>query len=159
MLSVLSFNNPNATVTGLEAYPRDTWPSLPITHLAFDTMATLGGLFLLVPIVFWVLYYRRGRTPPTARWLLWALVVCGPLPFLALETGWMAAELGRQPWIIVNIMRTSNGVTTNPGLGFFFFVFLGIYIALAAATISLLLRLAHERKTFAAVATEAAMLE
>jgi cytochrome d ubiquinol oxidase subunit I len=159
MLSVLSFTNPNATVTGLDAYPQETWPGLPITHLAFDTMATLGGLFLLVPIVFWVLYFRRGRTPPTARWLLWALVACGPLTFLALETGWMAAELGRQPWIIYNLMHTSDGVTTSAGLGFFFFVFLGIYIALAAATISLLLRLARERKTFAVVATEAALSE
>ena len=149
LLSLLSFNQPDATVTGLDAYPQNTWPGLPITHLAFDTMATLGGLFLLVPLLFWFLYYRQHRTIPTARWLMWALVVCSPLVFVALEAGWVAAELGRQPWIIYNVMRTSDGVTTNPGIGVFFFVFLAIYLALATATIGLLRRLARESKTFA----------
>lgn len=148
LLSLLSFNQPDATVTGLDAYSQSTWPDLPITHLAFDTMATLGGLFLLVPLVFWFFYFRQHKTVPTARWLMWALVVCGPLVFVALEAGWVAAELGRQPWIIYNIMRTSDGATTNPGTALFFFVFLAIYIALAAATIGLLRRLARESKTF-----------
>ncbi len=149
LLSFLSFNNFNATVTGLDAFPQNTWPSLPITHLAFDTMATLGGLFLLVPLVFWFFFIRQQRTVPTARWLLWVLVVCSPLVFVALEAGWVAAELGRQPWIIYNIMRTSDGATTNPGAGIFFFIFLAVYLALGVATIALLRRLAHERKTFA----------
>ncbi|MGZ3667305.1 MAG: cytochrome ubiquinol oxidase subunit I, partial [Ktedonobacterales bacterium] len=151
LLSFLSFNNFNATVTGLDAFPQSNWPGPvvdPIAHLAFDTMATLGGLFLLVPLVFWLLYFRQKKTVPTARWLLWVLLICSPLTFVALEAGWVAAELGRQPWIIYNIMLTSDGVTTNPGTGFFFFVFLAIYIALATATIGLLRRLAHERKTF-----------
>jgi cytochrome bd ubiquinol oxidase subunit I len=150
LLSLLSFNQPDATVTGLDAYPQNTWPELPITHLAFDTMATLGGLFLLVPLVFWFFYFRQRRMVPTARWLMWMLTICSPLVFVALEAGWVAAELGRQPWIIYNIMRTSDGVTTNPGIGFFFFIFLAIYVALAAATIGLLLRLARESKTFVA---------
>lgn len=151
LLSFLSFNHFDATVTGLDAFPQDTWPGsalVPIAHLAFDTMATLGGLFLLVPLVFWFVYWRQKKTVPTARWLLWALIVCGPLTFVALEAGWVTAELTRQPWIIYNIMRTSDGVTTNSGIGFFFFIFLAIYIALAAATIGLLRRLARERKTF-----------
>lgn len=151
LLSFLSFNHFNATVTGLDAFPQNTWPGsvlMPIAHLAFDTMATLGGLFLLVPLLFWFFYFRQHRTVPTARWLLWVLLICGPLTFVALEAGWVAAELARQPWIIYNIMLTSNGVTTNGGVAFFFFVFLAIYIALAAATIGLLRRLAHERKTF-----------
>jgi cytochrome bd ubiquinol oxidase subunit I len=159
LLSFLSFNHFNATVTGLDAYPQNTWAPLPISHLAFDTMATLGGLFLLVPIVFWLAYYRNRRAVPTARWLMWALVVCCPLVFVTLEAGWVAAELGRQPWIIYNIMRTSDGVTTNPGVGFFFFVFLAIYIALGAATIGLLLRLAREPKTFTVAKRELASVE
>ena len=151
LLSLLSFNNPNATVTGLDAFAQSTWPGpvlVPIAHLAFDIMATLGGLFLLVPLVFWFVYYRQHKTVPTARWLLWVLAICGPLTFVALEFGWVAAELARQPWIIYNIMLTSNGVTTNPGVGFFFFVFLALYVALGATTIALLLRLAREHKTF-----------
>jgi cytochrome d ubiquinol oxidase subunit I len=151
LLSLLSFNNPDATVTGLDNFPQATWPGLavvPIAHLAFDTMATLGGLFLLVPLVFWLFYFRRRRTVPTTRWLMWTLVVCGPLVFVALEAGWIAAELGRQPWIIYNIMRTSDGATTNGGVAVFFFVFLAIYIALAVATIGLLRRLAREQNTF-----------
>jgi cytochrome d ubiquinol oxidase subunit I len=151
LLSFLSFNHFDATVQGLDAFPQDTWPGsalLPISHLAFDTMATLGGLFLLVPLVFWFFYFRQHRTVPTAKWLLWVLAICGPLTFVALEAGWVAAELARQPWIIYNIMRTSDGVTTNGGVAFFFFVFLAIYLALATATITLLRRLAREQKSF-----------
>ena len=151
LLSFLSFNHFDATVTGLDSFPQGTWPSAavtPIAHLAFDTMATLGGLFLLVPLVFWIGYFRQHRTVPTARWLLWVLLITGPLTFVALEAGWVAAELGRQPWIIYNIMLVSNGVTTNGGIAYFFFVFLAIYIALGMATIGLLRRLAHEDKTF-----------
>ena len=151
MLSFLAFNHFDATVTGMDAFAQNTWPGpvlVPIAHLAFDTMATLGGLFLLVPIVFWFFYFRQHKTVPTARWLMWVLLICSPLTFVALEAGWVTAELGRQPWIIYNIMRTSDGVTTNSGVAFFFFVFLAIYIALAVATITLLRRLARESKTF-----------
>jgi cytochrome bd ubiquinol oxidase subunit I len=135
----------------MDAFAQSTWPGpvlVPIAHLAFDTMATLGGLFLLVPLVFWFFYFRQHRAVPTARWLMWVLLICSPLTFVALEAGWVTAELGRQPWIIYNIMRTSDGVTTNGGVAFFFFVFLAIYIALAIATIALLRRLAREHKTF-----------
>lgn len=162
LLSLLSFNNPNATVTGLDTFQQTTWPGpvlVPISHLAFDTMATLGGLFLLVPLVFWFFYWRQHKTVPTARWLLWVLAICGPLTFVALECGWVAAELGRQPWIIYNIMLTSNGVTTNPGTAVFFFVFLAIYIALATATIALLRRMAREQKAFAAPIKESVAVE
>jgi cytochrome d ubiquinol oxidase subunit I len=159
LLSFLSFNHFDATVTGLDKYPASTWPPLPISHLAFDTMATLGGLFLLVPLVFWFLYYRHQRAVPTARWFLWVLVVCSPLVFIALEAGWVAAELGRQPWIIYNIMRTSDGATTNPGTALFFFLFLAIYVALGAATIGLLRRLAREQKTFTSPVKEPVSVE
>jgi cytochrome d ubiquinol oxidase subunit I len=159
LLSFLSFNHFDATVTGLDAFPSSTWPYLAVTHLAFDTMATLGGLFLLVPLVFWFLYYRRKKTVPTTRWLLWVLAVCSPLVFVALEAGWVTAELGRQPWIIYNIMLVSEGDTTNPGTAVFFFVFLAIYLALAVGTLSLLRRLAREPKTFATPVKEAASIE
>jgi cytochrome d ubiquinol oxidase subunit I len=162
MLSFLSYNHFNSTVTGLDAFPKSSWPGAavdPIAHLAFDTMATLGGLFLLVPLVFWFVYWRQRKTVPTARWLLWVLVITGPLTFVALECGWVAAELGRQPWIIYNIMLTSNGVTTNGGIAFFFFVFLAIYIALGVATIGLLRRLAGEPKVFAPAKEELASVE
>jgi cytochrome d ubiquinol oxidase subunit I len=152
----------NATVTGLDAFPQNTWPSSaldPIAHLAFDTMATLGGLFLLVPLLFWSGYFRRHRTVPSARWLLWVLVLCSPLTFVALEAGWVAAELGRQPWIIYNIMRTSDGAATNSGVAFFFFVFLAIYVALGVATVTLLRRLGGEPKTFAVARQELAGVE
>jgi cytochrome d ubiquinol oxidase subunit I len=157
LLSFLSFNHFNATVTGLDAFPQTTWPPSaldPIAHLAFDTMASLGGLFLLIPLVFWFFYFRQHRTVPTMRWLLWVLLITGPLTFVAMELGWVAAELGRQPWIIYNIMLVSNGDTTNPGTAVFFFVFLAIYIALGVATVALLRRLAGEPKTFTAPAKE-----
>jgi cytochrome d ubiquinol oxidase subunit I len=152
LLSFLAFNRFNATVTGLDAFPRADWPNIPIVHYAFDIMATLGGLMVLVPIWFWWVYFRHRPLLPRSRWLLWVSVLTGFASVVALEAGWVATELGRQPWIIYNIMLTSDGVTLVPGVGFFFFIFLGIYLVLGVATVALLLRLARERKAFVAAA-------
>ncbi|MGE5335372.1 MAG: cytochrome ubiquinol oxidase subunit I [Nitrososphaerota archaeon] len=145
LLSLLAYHDPNATVRGLDAFPRSDWPTyIPGVHWAFDTMVGLGILMILVPAIFWFLYYRRGRTIPMARWLLWILAALGPLSIVALECGWIVTEGGRQPWVINHVMLVRDGVTTAPGVGFFFFVFLGIYLLLAGLLIGLLLRLRRQ---------------
>jgi cytochrome bd ubiquinol oxidase subunit I len=151
LLSLLAFGDPNAKVQGLDAFPREYWPDIITAHLAFDTMVGLGILMILVPIWYWTVWYRRGKTTPVAStWLLRALVALGPLSFLALEAGWIVTERGRQPWIIHNVMLVKDGVTPAPGVGLSLLLFVGIYVALAVTTALLLRRIGRQPKVFTA---------
>lgn len=134
----------NSTIKGLDAFPRNNWPDPLSVHLSFDAMVGIGFFVLLVGMLFWLLYYRRKRVVPENRWLLWGIFISGPLSFLAIELGWMVTELGRQPWIIYNILRTKDAVTPAPGLDISFLIFSGIYLVLAATLTVLLLRLASK---------------
>jgi cytochrome d ubiquinol oxidase subunit I len=147
LLSFLAYGRFGATVKGLEAFPEKTWPDVTIVHFAFDVMVGTGGLMILLPLWFWVLYLRHGRTVPHSRLMLWTAALTGPLAFIALEAGWMVTELGRQPWIIQGVMLTSNGVTQVPGAGFVLFIlFVSLYLVLAATLIGLLIRLSRQGK-------------
>ncbi len=138
-LSLLAFHDPNAVVTGLLDFPRDQWPPTQIVHPAFDLMVGCGIVLLGISLLALFLAWRRRRLPDSA-WLLWALVVCGPLGFLAIEAGWVVTEVGRQPWIIYNVLRTADAVTPVPGLTVTFLTFTALYLVLAAVVVWLLRR-------------------
>jgi cytochrome d ubiquinol oxidase subunit I len=97
-------------------------------------MIALGGLFILVFFVALVMHvYKRLER---ARWMLIALLICIPLAELAINMGWMAAEVGRQPWVVQDLMRTSDGVSplVSAGeiwttLGLFALIYLVLFIA------------------------------
>ncbi|HEV2235640.1 MAG TPA: cytochrome ubiquinol oxidase subunit I [Ktedonobacterales bacterium] len=148
LLSWLAFGDPNARVTGLDAFPRADWPNTALVHLAFDLMVGTGGLMIALPLWFWFLYWRHGRTipaSPISRLMLWTAALTGPLAFIAMEAGWMVTELGRQPWIIQGVMRVRDAVTPVPGAGLtILLVFDLIYLALSVALVTLLLRLARQ---------------
>lgn len=136
LLSLLAHRDINAEVIGLDKFPREDWPPLVITHVAFQVMVGIGSLLaLLGGLYFW--FRRRGALP---RWFLWAVVACAPLGMVAIEAGWIVTEVGRQPWIIYGIMRTKDAVTPVPGMVYHFYLFLGLYLMLAAATVWLLRR-------------------
>ena len=142
-LSILATFNPNSTIKGLDAYaPADRPNPLPV-HTSFDGMVASGFFALFVALIFWFLYFLKKRTVPTNRVLLWGVVLAGPLSFLAIELGWMVTELGRQPWVIYGYLRTKDAVTTAPWLNISFLIFTFIYVLLAVALISLLLRVAR----------------
>ncbi|MDI1247755.1 MAG: cytochrome ubiquinol oxidase subunit I [Lacunisphaera sp.] len=136
LLSLLAHRDLNAEVIGLDQFPREDWPPLVITHVAFQVMVGIGSLLALLGVLY-VWFRRRGALP---RWLLWAVVACAPLGMVALEAGWVVTEVGRQPWIIYGIMRTKDAVTPVPGMVYHFYLFLGLYLTLAAATVWLLRR-------------------
>ena len=136
LLSLLAHRDINAEVIGLDQFPREDWPPLVITHVAFQIMVGIGSLLALQGVLY-VWFRRRGALP---RWLLWAVVACAPLGMVALEAGWVVTEVGRQPWIIYGIMRTKDAVTPVPGMVYHFYLFLGLYLTLAAATVWLLRR-------------------
>jgi cytochrome bd ubiquinol oxidase subunit I len=145
LLSFLAHGSFDATVKGLDAFPRTEWPNTTFVHFAFDVMVGTGGLMILLPLWFWLLYLRHGRTVPHSRLMLWTAVLTGPLAFLALEAGWMVTEIGRQPWIIQGVMLTSNGVTQIPGAGLVLFVvFVSVYLVLGGTLVGLLLRLSRQ---------------
>ena len=136
LLSLLAHGDLNAEVTGLDKFPREDWPSVVVPHIAFQIMVAIGsGLALLGVLYFW--YLKRGLFP---RWFLWALVGCAPLGMVAIEAGWVVTEVGRQPWIIYGIVRTKDALTPVPGMVYHFFLFLVLYLSLAAATVWLLRR-------------------
>lgn len=136
LLSLLAHRDINAEVVGLDQFPREDWPPLVITHVTFQVMVGIGTLLALLGVLY-VWFRRRGALP---RWLLWAVVACAPLGMVALEAGWVVTEVGRQPWIIYGIMRTKDAVTPVPGMVYHFYLFLGLYLMLAAATVWLLRR-------------------
>ncbi|HEX3641019.1 MAG TPA: cytochrome ubiquinol oxidase subunit I, partial [Ktedonobacteraceae bacterium] len=99
---------------------------------------------LFVALIFWLLYFRRKRVVPEQKWLLWGIVLAGPLSFLALELGWIVTEEGRQPWVIYNFLRTNNAATPAPFLNITFLIFSAIYVILAITMTVLLVRLAKK---------------
>jgi cytochrome d ubiquinol oxidase subunit I len=132
VLSFLIYGTTKAEVRGLDTVPRDEWPTaLPLLYYAYHIMAGLGTWFALLMIVSAFLLWR-GRLH-TTRWALWALLLSFPLPYIANTAGWMTAELGRQPWLIYGLMRTSQGFsnTVSASNGLFTLIgFMGIYAVL-----------------------------
>jgi cytochrome d ubiquinol oxidase subunit I len=132
LLSFLIYGTTKAEVVGLDQIPHDQWPTaLPLLFYAYHIMAGLGTWFVLLMLVSAFLLWRGRLTH--ARWVLWALLLSFPLPYIANTAGWMTAELGRQPWLIYGLMRTSEGfsstVSASNGL-FTLLGFMGLYALL-----------------------------
>ena len=145
LLSFLLTGDPNATIKGLDAFPRDVWPNVVIVHFSFEIMVGLGLALGLCALLYWLLALRR-RAPPMDRWLLMALVVAGPASVVTMEAGWFVTEFGRQPWIIYGVMRTSAAATSTPALGPTFVVFIVVYLVLGFTLARLLLLLAQRER-------------
>jgi cytochrome bd ubiquinol oxidase subunit I len=136
-LSILAHGTPSAVVTGLRDVPAHLWPPVVPVHLSFQLMVAIGvwlaGLALWGAVLWW-----RSRLYDS-RMFLRLVFLSTPLGFVALEAGWMVTELGRQPWIIHGVMKTSAAVTPMPGLAIPFFLFAAIYICLGI-TVAVLMR-------------------
>lgn len=133
LLSFLTSFTLTSTVPGLDRVPRDEWPPLALTFYPFHLMFYIGMFLIAFPLLGLLLAWRRRLY--TWRLFLIAAVVVIPLPFLANELGWMTAEIGRQPWIVYQVLRTSAGASTNvsaSAVGFTLGVFSVIYLLAAA---------------------------
>jgi len=141
-LSWMAFGDRNAEVAGLDRVPQADWPNVPVVHVAFQVMVGAGTAMLLVAAIYW---WRRRRSPAGAEgpWLLRTLVAASPLGFIALEAGWIVSEVGRQPWIILGVMRTAEAVTPAAGLLMSLSGFVVLYVLLGVVLVSLLTRLRH----------------
>jgi cytochrome bd ubiquinol oxidase subunit I len=114
-LSILLHSDPSAVVPGLDGIPRADWPPVTVVHLAFQVMVGCG--FVLAALALWSgwRWWRNQELEKDSR-LLQALLCAAPLGFVAIEAGWVVTEVGRQPWVIYHIMRTTEAVTLMPGL-------------------------------------------
>jgi cytochrome d ubiquinol oxidase subunit I len=133
VLSFLIYGTTAAEVRGLDQFPRDQWPStLPLLFYSYHIMAGLGTYFAALMIVAAFLLWR-GKLY-TARWVLWPILLSFPLPYIANTAGWMTAEIGRQPWLVYGLLRTSEGYSKHIGAATSLFTllgFLGLYSVLS----------------------------
>jgi cytochrome d ubiquinol oxidase subunit I len=138
-LSLLLADNPDARVVGLEEFPQHNWPNVRIVHWSFDIM--VASAMAMLALAAWSGWLWRRRRPLTGHpCLLRALVAAGPLGFVAIETGWVVTEAGRQPWIIYGVMRTQDAVTPMPWILPPFVAFTVLYFFLAFIVFFLLRR-------------------
>jgi cytochrome d ubiquinol oxidase subunit I len=136
-LSLLAFHNPNASVKGLDEFPEADWPNVTLVHICFQIMVGLGSVLSMITLVAaWLTWKKKYIW--TRPGFLRLLVFCGPLGFLALEAGWFVTELGRQPWIIVGILRTKDAVTEFPHLQLPFLLISALYCVLGCIVVWLL---------------------
>lgn len=141
-LSLLAHFDPDARIMGLNEVPARDRPPVNITHLAFQIMVGCG--FALLALSAWLgLVWRRRKRLPGSRWFLRAAALSGPAAVLALEAGWVVTEVGRQPWIVYGVMRTSEAVNPAPGVVWGFVLVSVVYLLLTVATVYVLRRLAR----------------
>jgi cytochrome bd ubiquinol oxidase subunit I len=141
LLSLLAFHDPNATVEGLDRVPPEDRPPVNVVRVAFFTMVGIGTLLALFGVWLLVVWWRR-RALPAGRWFLRTVAALGPLSVVALIAGWVTTEVGRQPWVVYDHMRTEEAVTGAGGIPLGFAALVLVYAALAVATAWLLRRLA-----------------
>jgi cytochrome d ubiquinol oxidase subunit I len=140
LLSLLAFHDPNATVTGLDSVPPSERPPVNVVRFAFQAMVGIGSMLMLLGLVYLFVRFRRKRLP-RSRWFYRAVVVAGPLSVVALIAGWITTEVGRQPWIVYGVMRTSEAVTGAGGIPIGHGALIAVYVVLAGLVVWLLRRL------------------
>ncbi len=111
MLSLLAKHSTDAEIKGLKDFPRDERPPVLIPYIAFNTMVGLGFYFVLITIIGWFKRNSLTQNPLYLKLMLFSI----PLPYITIELGWVLAEVGRQPWIVYGIMKTSDAASPVAG--------------------------------------------
>ncbi len=141
-LSYLIYQNWNAEVKGLEAFPEKNWPdNIPLLYYSYHVMVGLGTFFIGIMTLAAFLLWRRRLYE--SRWMLWILMLAIPFPFIANTAGWFTAELGRQPWLAYGLFRTQEGVSPLVSSGSVLFTligFAGMYLVMGLLYILLMVR-------------------
>jgi len=146
MLSWLGYGNTDAVVKGLDDFPSGERPPVIVVHLAFQLMVA-AGTYLLLLSLYAAIAWIKQRQLPTGRRFLWCALLAGPLALAALEAGWVVTEVGRQPWIVFEVERTADAVTTAPYVGWLFAATLAVYGMIGVGTWGVLRVLARQPLT------------
>jgi cytochrome bd ubiquinol oxidase subunit I len=133
VLSFLIYGTSTAEVRGLNDFPRENWPTnIPLLYFTYHIMAGLGTIFVAIMLLAAMLLWRG--TLFGARWMQWILLLSIPFPFISNTAGWIAAEVGRQPWLVYGLVRTSEGASSNVSAAnglFTLLGFMGLYAVLS----------------------------
>ena len=140
-LALLAFHDPGAKVQGLDAVPERDRPPVNVVRVAFQSMVAIGTLLAAIGAVFLAVRIRHKRLPEST-WFYRALVAAGPLSVVALICGWVTTEVGRQPWVVYEVMRTSEAVTGADGIPVGYATLALVYLGVLAAVFWILRRLA-----------------
>lgn len=138
-LSLLTHHNLQEPVIGLDQIPRDEWPNVPVVFQTYHLMIFMWGLMFFIAVL-GIWHWFRGNLDKK-KWLLWLMVFSVLFPHIAQQSGWIAAEVGRQPWIVWKLLRTQDGVSSSISTGQVFgsiTMFVMIYILLFSLFVFLL---------------------
>ena len=142
LLSFLTYYRWKAEVKGLDAFPKENWPdNIPLLYYSYHIMVGLGTIFIAIMAVATYLLWKGNLF--SSRWLLWILMLSFPFPYIANTTGWMTAELGRQPWLVYGLLRTFDGISPTVSAGNALFTllgFMGMYTVLGLLFLFLVFR-------------------
>lgn len=141
VLSFLAYGDFHAEVKGLNSFIKENKPIPPVavTHIAFQIMVGCGSLLAIASLLFLAFRFKFKKKLYDKRFLKF-IALCTPLGFIAVEAGWVVTEVGRQPWIIYNLLKVKDSVSPVPGQVFHFIVFLLIYLILLTAAFWLMKR-------------------
>jgi len=145
LLSLLVYRDPNATVTGLKDFPREDWPNSCIIFQTYHLMIYMWGLMVLLTLAGGIFFIKKRleRTKWTLRFLIFSV----GLPHIANQVGWATAEIGRQPWIVYKLLRTTQGISPSIVPGYVIgsiIMFVLIYSLIFALFVFLLKRKIHQ---------------
>ncbi|KSU62351.1 cytochrome D ubiquinol oxidase subunit I [[Bacillus] enclensis] len=138
-LSFLAGSSFEHEVIGLNETPEDERPPLWI-HYLFDGMVSIGFFSIFISGLF-ILFWKWKKRNEWNKPLLWGIVASGPLAMLAIEFGWIYAEVGRQPWILRGYMKVADAATKADGVGLTFALFVGLYILLGILCVVVLIKM------------------
>lgn len=146
ILSFLTYQNWNTEIKGMDAFKPDQLPtSVPMLYYSYHIMVGLGTIFIGVMIIAALLLYKKKIY--NTKWILWIIMLMIPLPYIANTAGWYTSELGRQPWLVYNLMRMTSGVSPTVSSGntlFTFLGFIGLYLMLGMLFVILVLKTIHK---------------
>ncbi len=135
----------DTVIQGLDSFPSESIPTVRqvnTVHLAWDVMIGLGTLMFLISL-WWGGSWLFRRDMPQSKLFLWIASTLGVVAVICMEAGWIVSEVGRQPWIVYELMTVEEAATENTGVWITFIVYVAVYTALAAATIYVLRRMSR----------------
>ncbi len=139
LLSFMMYGDWSKPVQGLDQVPRDEWPNVSFVFQTYHLMLYMWGMMFFTA-AFGLFYHYKG-TLQKKKWLLWTMVFSVLFPHIAQQAGWISTEVGRQPWIVWKLLKTSDGVSPNLSaaqVGTSLSMFIFIYLLLFALFLFLL---------------------
>lgn len=146
VLSFLTYQRWDAEIKGLNEFDESVYPTnIPGLYYSYHIMVGLGTIFIGLMLLASVQLFRKKLY--TSKWILWTLMFMLPFPYIANTAGWYTAELGRQPWLVYNLLRTADGISPTVSSGNTLFTllgFIGLYILLGLLFLLLAGKIIHK---------------